>query len=581
MASCIGSLEKKQLWNRFHELETEMIITKTGRRMFPDVSLQVYHLDPHEYYCVMLEMVPIGNCRYKYSANSGWTPAGAQEAQSHLRAYLHPDSPATGEHWMSKAISFSRMKLTNTSSPPPGHIVLTSMHKYQPMIVIIMSPDARRVSCVPSITLSFPETQFIAVTAYQNEMITSLKIEHNPFAKGFRANGHSKSKRKRIQMEEEKRILEEKECKGSKRKSPGTDTSEGLPSRSSSPEVQRQEASALDPIRRPRGSSMTMPSSRLPTHYCLPTYFPMQKDEERNRLNRMLPARQVLSERLFLQSVTPEIQHQASSVVGPSSIIRNFRDYPSSLPMKEKEERNRESPEIEASNERLSPPEVQRQEPSAMYPIRSPKASSVVVSSPQFSSADSPSSQENEERMKIKPESPSAEVSNERISSRTPPSEQRQEVQPQKAFAVYQTQLPRISSVVEPSPMLPSIDLSSSRLPVQEEENRKGLKQDSPSTEVLTERLSSEFTTPEVRHQETLASHPIHRPLVTPLPIISHPSSIYYPMYNYNPYYFNVGYNLPYLQPVNIFTPNTHMVTDPHAIIPKFTDFSIDTILKR
>ena len=35
-------------------------------------------------------------------------------------------------------------------------------------------------------TFTFPETQFTAVTAYQNQLITRLKIESNPFAKGFR-----------------------------------------------------------------------------------------------------------------------------------------------------------------------------------------------------------------------------------------------------------------------------------------------------------------------------------------------------------------------------------------------------------
>ena len=32
----------------------------------------------------------------------------------------------------------------------------------------------------------FKETAFIAVTAYQNDHVTQLKIDHNPFAKGFR-----------------------------------------------------------------------------------------------------------------------------------------------------------------------------------------------------------------------------------------------------------------------------------------------------------------------------------------------------------------------------------------------------------
>ncbi|QQP57453.1 Tbox protein H15like, partial [Caligus rogercresseyi] len=35
-------------------------------------------------------------------------------------------------------------------------------------------------------TWIYPETVFTAVTAYQNQLITKLKIDSNPFAKGFR-----------------------------------------------------------------------------------------------------------------------------------------------------------------------------------------------------------------------------------------------------------------------------------------------------------------------------------------------------------------------------------------------------------
>lgn len=35
-------------------------------------------------------------------------------------------------------------------------------------------------------TFVFPSTVFTAVTAYQNQLITKLKIDSNPFAKGFR-----------------------------------------------------------------------------------------------------------------------------------------------------------------------------------------------------------------------------------------------------------------------------------------------------------------------------------------------------------------------------------------------------------
>ena len=63
------------------------------------------------------------------------------------------------------------------------------MHKYQPRFHIIRTSDYMRLHMSPRTTVVFEETQFIAVTAYQNEAITKLKIDNNPFAKGFRENG--------------------------------------------------------------------------------------------------------------------------------------------------------------------------------------------------------------------------------------------------------------------------------------------------------------------------------------------------------------------------------------------------------
>lgn len=59
--------------------------------------------------------------------------------------------------------------------------MLNSLHKYEPRIHLVrVGSEQRRV-----VTYPFPETQFIAVTAYQNEEVTSLKIKYNPFAKAF------------------------------------------------------------------------------------------------------------------------------------------------------------------------------------------------------------------------------------------------------------------------------------------------------------------------------------------------------------------------------------------------------------
>ncbi|KAM7358997.1 uncharacterized protein ACRADG_003762 [Cochliomyia hominivorax] len=190
-----AKLENNDLWQQFHKIGTEMIITKSGRRMFPSMRVSVKGLEEESQYCVLLEMVPIGDCRYKFSG-SQWVPAGGAEPQSPQRMFLHPDSPATGSHWQSQTILFNKVKLTNNTMDNSGHIVLASMHKYQPRLHIIKTSDLSQLPWAPQQNYVFPETEFIAVTAYQNDRITKLKIDNNPFAKGFRETGQSKCKRK-------------------------------------------------------------------------------------------------------------------------------------------------------------------------------------------------------------------------------------------------------------------------------------------------------------------------------------------------------------------------------------------------
>lgn len=95
------------------------------RRMFPSVRVNLSGLEEEASYCLMLEMVPIGDCRYKFSG-SQWVPAGGAEPQSPQRMYLHPDSPALGSHWNSQPVSFSKVKLTNNTLDSNGHVSTTS-----------------------------------------------------------------------------------------------------------------------------------------------------------------------------------------------------------------------------------------------------------------------------------------------------------------------------------------------------------------------------------------------------------------------------------------------------------------------
>ncbi|KPP70974.1 eomesodermin-like [Scleropages formosus] len=184
----------RPLWLKFHRHQTEMIITKQGRRMFPFLSFNITGLNLTAHYNVFVEIVLADPNHWRFQGGKWVTCGKADNNMQGNKVYVHPESPNTGAHWMRQEISFSKLKLTNNKGANNNNtqmIVLQSLHKYQPRLHIVevtedgvedMSNDSK------SQTFTFPENQFIAVTAYQNTDITQLKIDHNPFAKGFRDN---------------------------------------------------------------------------------------------------------------------------------------------------------------------------------------------------------------------------------------------------------------------------------------------------------------------------------------------------------------------------------------------------------
>jgi len=156
-------------------------------------------MDLNSRYVVMMDFIPIDDKRYRYAFHSSkWLVAGKADPAVPGRVHVHPDSPNSGAHWMKQAVSFDKLKLTNNIMDNNGHIILNSMHKYQPRIHIVVCEEESckrpndnnmrngRVKSDIVRMFVFPETEFMAVTAYQNHMITQLKIASNPFAKGFR-----------------------------------------------------------------------------------------------------------------------------------------------------------------------------------------------------------------------------------------------------------------------------------------------------------------------------------------------------------------------------------------------------------
>ncbi|CAL1674453.1 unnamed protein product [Lasius platythorax] len=166
--------------------------------MFPQMKFRVSGLDAKAKYILLLDIVAADDYRYKFH-NSRWMVAGKADPEMPKRMYIHPDSPSSGEQWMQKVVSFHKLKLTNNISDKHGFVsttILNSMHKYQPRFHLVRANDILKLPYSTFRSYVFKETEFIAVTAYQNEKITQLKIDNNPFAKGFRDTGAGKREKK-------------------------------------------------------------------------------------------------------------------------------------------------------------------------------------------------------------------------------------------------------------------------------------------------------------------------------------------------------------------------------------------------
>nr|XP_054766245.1 uncharacterized protein LOC129273245 [Lytechinus pictus] len=247
------TLAQSSLWRRFHECETEMIINRSGRRMFPCFAVTLSGLQPDALYRISVSITSENRSRYKF-INGKWLAVGKADPEVPNEPYEHPLSPNRGLFWESNVVSFAKLKITNNKdTKAKNQIVLHSMHTYTPRLFIERLSDEpspnnskgeRDLTSGPSSSshststsspstwmhmqtsdsssndtaststgvrhpagsmsspmtrspshdhrleektcISFPETSFIAVTAYQNDQITQLKIQNNPFAKAFR-----------------------------------------------------------------------------------------------------------------------------------------------------------------------------------------------------------------------------------------------------------------------------------------------------------------------------------------------------------------------------------------------------------
>lgn len=97
------------------------LLFSARRRMFPPFKVRCTGLDKKAKYILLMDIVAADDCRYKFH-NSRWMVAGKADPEMPKRMYIHPDSPATGEQWMSKVVTFHKLKLTNNISDKHGFV---------------------------------------------------------------------------------------------------------------------------------------------------------------------------------------------------------------------------------------------------------------------------------------------------------------------------------------------------------------------------------------------------------------------------------------------------------------------------
>ncbi|XP_054470209.1 MAX gene-associated protein-like, partial [Anoplopoma fimbria] len=185
------TLDNNSMWNEFFRCKTEMIVTKQGSRMFPYCRFRVSGLQPSRKYSLFMDIQPLDNSRYKWTGKS-WQVAGKAECHVKSQPFAHPESPSTGQHWMQSPVSFYKLKLTNGISDQEGNAVLQPMHRYLPQLHVVQSDKAAKdikLNGPSVVTFTFHQTEFMAVTAYQNSRFSQLKVDYNPFAKGLKEDG--------------------------------------------------------------------------------------------------------------------------------------------------------------------------------------------------------------------------------------------------------------------------------------------------------------------------------------------------------------------------------------------------------
>ncbi|CAB03909.1 T-box protein 38 [Caenorhabditis elegans] len=185
------SLSTPEIWEEFYP-KTEMIVTRNrGRVIFPHLDYIIKGLDPGSLYSIYIHLERVDGIKYKFDAGE-WKEFAKGDPILPIQYKEHPRGKRTGAEWMSEPVSFAHIKITNNPEIKDQKVILVqSMHKHIPVVTVkqVRHYKTGYQEDFSGEQFRLEATEFMVVTAYQNEILKNLKVHHNKFASGFRSNG--------------------------------------------------------------------------------------------------------------------------------------------------------------------------------------------------------------------------------------------------------------------------------------------------------------------------------------------------------------------------------------------------------
>uniref|UniRef100_F1L9L0 T-box transcription factor tbx-8 n=1 Tax=Ascaris suum TaxID=6253 RepID=F1L9L0_ASCSU len=194
-----AKVANEEMWSKFHGCGNEMIVIKSGRKLFPRVGFEVCGVEPMAHYSLALSIVRVDENRYKFE-DGRWIIAGRVHSDDSTvpsvqrRVIQHHGGALSGTHLLKGPVYFDQLALTNDRDSEVGSkVFVQTLCKYRPHLSICrVEEEPTTWPSEQRLLFSDALMEFIAVTQYQNIHIVELKNQFNPYAKGQRFRRHDK-----------------------------------------------------------------------------------------------------------------------------------------------------------------------------------------------------------------------------------------------------------------------------------------------------------------------------------------------------------------------------------------------------